>query len=137
MAMGTRKKRERQESLWVAKEEIVTTPGNAFYDELNRLLDKYGFDRKVEHLCSRYYRGTLGRPSLSPGEYFRAFLIGYFEGIDSERGLPGGWPIRYRYGSLSDTDWMKRRRTTRRCRARGDYFGYPRTRRCFAGCCEC
>lgn len=87
MAMGTRKKRERQESLWVAKDEIVTTPGNAFYDELNRLLEKYGFDRKVEHLCGRYYRGTLGRPSVSPGVYFRALLIGYFEGIDSERGI--------------------------------------------------
>jgi transposase len=87
MAMGTRKKRERQESLWVAKDEIVRTPGNAFYDELNRLLAEHGFDRKVEHLCRRYYQGSLGRPSLSPGVYFRALLIGYFEGIDSERGI--------------------------------------------------
>lgn len=85
--MGTRKQRERQETLWVAKDEIVVTPGNAFYDQLNRLLDEHGFDRKVEHLCRRYYQGTLGRPSLSPGVYFRALLIGYFEGIDSERGI--------------------------------------------------
>jgi transposase len=87
MAMGTRKKRERQESLWVAKDEIVTTPGNAFYDEVNRLLAEHGFDRKVEHLCGRYYQGTLGRPSMSPGVYFRSLLIGYFEGLDSERGI--------------------------------------------------
>ena len=87
MAMGTRKRRERQETLWLAKDEVVSTPGNAFYDQLNRLLEAHGFDRKVEHLCGRYYRGKLGRPSLSPGVYFRALLIGYFEGIDSERGI--------------------------------------------------
>lgn len=85
--MGTRKQRERQETLWLAKDEVVGTPGNAFYDQLNRLLEAHGFDRKVEQLCGRYYRGKLGRPSLSPGVYFRALLIGYFEGIDSERGI--------------------------------------------------
>ena len=29
----------------------------------------------------------LGRPSLVPGRYFRLLLVGYFEGIDSERGI--------------------------------------------------
>jgi len=87
MAMGTRAKRERQESLWMAKNEMVGTPAHAFYDELNRLLKAQGFDRKVEHLCKRYYEGPRGRPSMSPGVYFRALLIGYFEGIDSERGI--------------------------------------------------
>lgn len=87
MAMGTRKKRERQESLWIAKEEIIATPANAFYDELNRLLNEHGFDKKVEHLCKRYYEGPYGRRSMSPGVYFRALLVGYFEGIDSERGI--------------------------------------------------
>ena len=87
MAMGTRKKRERQEELWVVTSEVVRTPANEFYDLLNKLLDGHNFDACVEHLCRRYYRGTLGRPSIAPGIYFRALLLGYFEGIDSERGI--------------------------------------------------
>lgn len=87
MAMGTRKKKERQEDLWIASNAIVQTPGHAFYDRLNQLLSEHGFDRKVEHLCRRYYKGPKGRPSLAPGVYFRMLLIGYFEGLDSERGI--------------------------------------------------
>jgi len=87
MAMGTRKKKERQEQLWVATSAIVQTPGHAFYDQLNQLLGEHGFDRKVEHLCRRYYSGPKGRPSMAPGVYFRMLLVGYFEGLDSERGI--------------------------------------------------
>src|SRR6516225_6333847 len=87
MAMGTRKKRERQEELWVVTSEVVNAPAHAFYDRLNQLLELHHFDRSVEHLCRRYYRDTLGRPSITPGVYFRALLLGYFEGIDSERGI--------------------------------------------------
>jgi transposase len=87
MAMGTRKKRERQEALWIASSAIVQTPGNAFYDRLNEILNRRHFDRQVEHLCKRYYEGPFGRPSLAPGVYFRMLLIGYFEGLDSERGI--------------------------------------------------
>src|ERR1039458_478840 len=87
MAMGTRKKRERQEDLWVVSREIVGTPAHAFYDRLNEILDQHHFDRNVEHLCRRYYKGPLGRPSITPGVYFRSLLLGYFEGIDSERGI--------------------------------------------------
>ena len=85
MAMGTRQKRERQEDLWVVSSEIVGSPAHAFYDRLNEILDQHHFDRNVEHLCRRYYKGPLGRPSIAPGVYFRALLLGYFEGIDSER----------------------------------------------------
>jgi len=85
--MGTRRKRQRQEALWIASSEIVQTPANAFYDRLNEILERRQFDRQVEHLCKRYYQGPLGRPSLAPGAYFRMLLIGYFEGIDSERGI--------------------------------------------------
>ena len=85
--MGTRRKRERQEELWVARDAIVRPSGHAFYDGLNRLLAERGFDRKVEHLCRRYYKGGKGRPSIPPGVYFRALLVGYFEGLDSERGI--------------------------------------------------
>jgi transposase len=87
MAMGTRKKRERQEDLWVASSEVVGTPAHAFYDRLNQTLEHHHFDRRMEQLCRRYYKGRLGRPSITPGVYFRSLLLGYFEGIDSERGI--------------------------------------------------
>ena len=87
MAMGTRQKRERQEDLWITSKEIVLSPAHAFYDRLNQILDAHHFDRNVEQLCRRYYKGPLGRASIAPGVYFRALLLGYFEGIDSERGI--------------------------------------------------
>lgn len=85
--MGTRKQRERQADLWIATADIAETPGHAFYERLNELLSEQQFDRRVEHLCRRFYRGQRGRPSLAPGVYFRLLLIGYFEGLDSERGI--------------------------------------------------
>jgi transposase len=85
--MGTRKQKERQEALWIASNAIVRTPGHVFYDRLNQLLSEHRFDRKVEHLCRRYYKGPKGRPSMAPGVYFRMLFIGYFEGLDSERGI--------------------------------------------------
>ncbi len=88
MAMGTRKQRERQQELWIATSDVVGTAGNAFYDRLNAILDEHKFDRRVEHLCRKFYKKSqYGRPSLAPGVYFRALLIGYFEGLDSERGI--------------------------------------------------
>src|ERR1700675_825953 len=87
MAMGTRKNRERQEDFWVVSSEIVGTPAHAFYDRLNQVLEQHHLDRNVESLCRRYYKGPLGRPSITPGVYFRSLLLGYFEGIDSERGI--------------------------------------------------
>jgi transposase len=88
MAMGTRRKRERQEELWIAISDVVETPGNAFYDRLNGILNHHKFDAKVEQLCRKYYKKSpYGRPSIAPGVYFRGLLIGYFEGLDSERGI--------------------------------------------------
>jgi transposase len=87
MAMGTRKGRERQQPFWMPTSDIVQSPGNAFYDRLNSILDNRKFDLHVERLCRRYYKGPYGRPSLAPGVYFRMLLIGYFEGLDSERGI--------------------------------------------------
>src|SRR3982751_3734327 len=67
---------------------IVETPGNAFYDRLNKILSEHKFDARVEALCRKFYKkSAYGRPSLAPGVYFRALLIGYFEGLDSERGI--------------------------------------------------
>ena len=87
MAMGTRKKREKQQGLWIAASAVAHTPGHAFYERLNELLDQHGFDRQVEHLCRKFYKPQYGRPSLGPGVYFRMLLIGYFEGLDSERAI--------------------------------------------------
>lgn len=87
MAMGTRKRRERQQPLWIANNEVARTPGNPFYERLNAILESHGFDRKVEQLCRRYYQGPYGQPSMTPGIYFRLLMVGYFEGLDSERGI--------------------------------------------------
>jgi len=87
MAMGTRKQQERQEDLWIAAAELPRSAGHPFYERLNELLDEAGFDRFVEKRCWRFYAPKMGRPSLAPGVYFRLLLIGYFEGLDSERGM--------------------------------------------------
>jgi transposase len=87
MAMGTRKDRERQEDFWVAYTDIASGSGHPFYVGLNEVLEGEGFDVYVEDLCARYYAEKLGRPGLTPGIYFRSLMIGYFEGIESERGI--------------------------------------------------
>src|SRR5271156_613710 len=86
MAMGTRKKRERQEGRWYGGGG-GETPGHPFYDRLNGILNQAGFDSFCEGKCARFYDPALGRPSLPPGLYFRTMMIGFFEGIDSERGI--------------------------------------------------
>ena len=73
--------------LWVATSDLPKSPSHPFYARLNALLDAQGFDRFVEGLCASCYAPTMGRPSLQPGRYFRLLLVGYFEGIDSERGI--------------------------------------------------
>ena len=87
MAMGTRKQREKQEDIWIAHTELASAPGHPFYQRLNELLEAEGFDEFVEGRCAKFYAAKYGRPSLTPGIYFRSLLIGYFEGIDSERGI--------------------------------------------------
>ncbi len=78
---------EKQEDIWIAHRELARAPGHPFYERLNELLEGAGFDEFVEGLCARFYHARLGRPSLQPGVYFRALLIGYFEGIGAERGI--------------------------------------------------
>jgi len=86
MAMGTRKKRQRQQELWYGG-ELPTAPGHPFYKRLNEVLDNAGFDVFSESSCAGFYHNKLGRPSLPPGQYFRIMMIGFFEGLDSERGI--------------------------------------------------
>ena len=85
--MGRRAKQRRQEPLWIAHSELPRTVAHPFYEQLNRLLEERGFDEFVEGQCARFYAERMGRPSLTPGRYFRLLLIGYFEGIDGERGI--------------------------------------------------
>jgi transposase len=87
MAMGRRKDRARTPGLWIAANELPPTGGHPFYQRLNQVLDAHAFDAFVEAQCAPFYAAGVGRPSLTPGTYFRLLLIGYFEGIDSERGI--------------------------------------------------
>jgi transposase len=86
MAMGKRK-RNRQPPLWVTITDLPTAASHPFYRRLNQLLREHGFDDFAEGQCASFYAETMGRPSVPPGIYFRLLLIGYFEGIDSERGI--------------------------------------------------
>jgi transposase len=86
MAMGKRKK-EQQASLWISTTDLPRSASHPFYQKLNQVLSANGFDTFVEELCRKFYAEELGRPSLAPGVYFRCMLIGYFEGLDSERGI--------------------------------------------------
>jgi transposase len=84
MALGKRK--IRQEELFVATAELRQGPGHPFYAKLNEVLAEGGFDGFVETLCAPHYR-VGGRPGIPPGVYFRMVFIGYFEGLDSQRGI--------------------------------------------------
>lgn len=83
--MGRRK--PKQQGLWVSAEEIAKPASHPFYAKVNEILNEHHFDQKAEQLCRRYYKPVMGRPSIAPGAYFRALLVGYMEGIDSERGI--------------------------------------------------
>ena len=87
MGMGTRRRRQRQEQIWIAQQELAKGPAHPFYQRVNELLEGKKFDEFAERECAKFYAGKVGRPSLAPGIYFRLLLVGYFEGIDSERGI--------------------------------------------------
>jgi transposase len=86
MSLGRRKRRGKQESIWIEAASVPTSAGHPFYERLNELLESRGFDQFAEETCRRFYADT-GRPGLAPGIYFRLLLIGYFEGLDGERGI--------------------------------------------------
>jgi len=85
MSMGTRE--TDQPPLWIPASDLPASPGHPFYAQLNTLLDAHGFDRFAEDQCRPFYAPVMGRPSVPPGQYFRLLMVGYFEGIDSERGI--------------------------------------------------
>ena len=86
MALGKRRT-EQQEDLFVMADKLPRSPGHVFYQKLNQLLLEAGFDAWVEKLCEPCYADGRGRPGVPPGTYFRMLLVGYFEGIGSQRGI--------------------------------------------------
>ena len=97
--MGRRK--PKQQPMFMAATEIVKPASHPFYTKVNEILDQNKVDRRLEYLCKRFYAPTMGRPGLAPGVYFRMLLLGYFEGIDSERGI--AWRVA---DSLSLRDFL-------------------------------
>jgi len=87
MAMGKRRRRPEQTTIWMATQDLPRSAAHPFYTRLNQILDKHDFDSRVEGLCQQFYAEGVGRPGLPPGRYFRLLLVGYFEGLDSERGI--------------------------------------------------
>lgn len=85
MALG--KRRQKQTSFWVETSQLQARGRHPFYSRLNAIVDRAKFDLYVERICRKYYAPTMGRPWIAPGVYFRCFLVGYFEGMDSERGM--------------------------------------------------
>ena len=86
MALGKRKTQQ-QEKIWIEAASLARPASHPFYERLNRVLDEKKFDEFSEQQCHKFYSEGTGRPGLAPGIYFRLLLIGYFEGIDSERGI--------------------------------------------------
>ena len=86
MALGRRK--PVQQPLFVSTADLNVRQ-HPFYEAVNRVLDAHHFDTFAEQSCARFYDDGKqgGRPGLAPGIYFRCLLVGYFEGIDSERGI--------------------------------------------------
>ena len=85
--MGLGKRKQEQQEAWVATTDLPKSPGHPFYRKLNYLLAEAGFDTWLESLCRPYYAAGQGRDSIPPGTYFRMILIGYFEGLASQRGI--------------------------------------------------
>ena len=100
MSLGRNK--EQQRSMGLAYDQIPKSQGHVFYERLRKILRQGGFDSFFETLCAPFYANNIGRRSIPPGRYFRMLLIGYFVGIDSERG------ICWRYGdSLSLREFLQ------------------------------
>jgi transposase len=85
MALGKRK--DVAQPLFISTADLPAFRPNPFYDAVNKVLGAHHFDPFVEKLCAKFYRDNVGRPGLAPGVYFRCLLVGYFEGLDSERGI--------------------------------------------------
>jgi transposase len=90
MAMFRRKEPEQQPSIWIATQDLPSTPVNAFYQRLDKALVKFGFGAAVRSLCQPFYESDLsvgGRPGIDPEVYFKMQMVGFFENLASERAI--------------------------------------------------
>lgn len=132
MSMGKRK-RDRQPAMWVTTTDLPTAASHPFVRRLHQLLREHGFDDFVEAQCAGFYAATMGRPGLPPGIYFRLLLIGYFEGIDSERGIAWRAADSLALRDFLGLDLHECRRTTRRFPGRAASLSSKRIARCSRG----
>jgi transposase len=86
--MFRRKDRKQQSTFWIPTSDLPSTPANSFYRRLDRALAEAGFGDAVRALCEPFYemdRSRGGRPGIDPEVYFEMQMIGFFEGLPSER----------------------------------------------------
>jgi transposase len=98
----------------------MTAASHPFYTRLNQLLRQHGFDDFAEAKCGSFYAETTGQPSLPGGIYFRLLLIGYFEGIDSERGIAWRATDSFALRDYSGVDLEEAHRTASRVLSLGN-----------------
>ena len=118
--MGKRKRRPHQSTIWIATSDLHRTAAHPFYERINQILDQAGFDAEVERLCAPFYAERMGRPSLAPGRYFRLLVVGYFEGLDSERAIARRTADSFALRRFLDLEWVE---------AAPDHSTISRTRR--------
>ena len=63
----------------------VVSSSDPYYRALGRWLDESGFDQYVEEVCAAHNHASQGRPGLPPAVHFRMLMIGFLEGMGSER----------------------------------------------------
>ena len=131
MAMGQQK--DRQGDLMVSWSEMPRSPGHVFYDRLQLVLIEGGFDGFAEAVCQPYYAARMGAPSVPPGRYFRMHLVGYFEGIDSERGLEWRCSDSLSLREFLLLEMRERVRTIPGCHGPARACPMKSTRRCLTG----
>ena len=107
MALG-RRKEVQQQDLFITADSLPKSNGHIFYKKLNELLASHGFDSWIENLCQEFYTQGRGRPSIPPGIYFRMLLVGYFEGIQSQRGIDAikRYDSGRKHKKVSNEDWL-------------------------------
>ena len=141
MALG--RQEERQADLLLSWSELPRSKGHPFYDKLQEVLRGACFDRFAEGLCEPYYSAKApGRRSLPPGRYFRMLLVGYFEGIDSARGIEWGcadslslreFLLLESRDTVPDHSWLSRTRSRLPLEVHDEVFDWVLKRLCEHG----
>jgi len=82
-----RKKTQEQKEFWVVADRLAKATPSRFYELLNGTLERMKFAEQVWASCAPDYADATrgGRPGIDPVTYFKMLMIGFFEGIASER----------------------------------------------------